>query len=465
MKTTSEDILNGPIGPTLRRMTTPMVIGILAVILFQAVDTWFIGRLGTTELAAISFTFPVTYTITNLAIGLSISTSILLAQVIGSGQRDKAQRIATDSLLLSLLLVVILAAVGLVTIDPLFRWLGATDNTLPYIREYMEVWYASVGLLVIPIIGNGAIRATGDTKWPSILMMISGLANAVLDPLLIFGIGPFPELGVRGAAIATALSWLFSFVAATWLLRVREKLLLFHLPGWRELATFWRALLKIGIPIAIANMLTPIATAILTALIAPFGETAVAAFGAGSRIEAVAMVVSFALTAALSPYMAQNLGAGQCDRARQALQLCLRFALLFQLAIYALLALTSPWLSQVFSSDPQVIALTRLFLWIMPLGFSFYGVLIVTSTAFNAAKQSHKTLIVSLIRVFACIAPCAWLGGQIYGISGLFVGTVIGNGIAALVGWRMLHATYDHLTAQEAQASQQVSVPELELES
>ena len=454
MPISSNDILHGPVSSTLRRMTAPMIIGIFAIMFFQAVDTYFIGLLGTTELAAISFTFPVTFTITSLTIGLGIGTSVLLAQVIGQGDRSTAKRITTDSLLLSIILVIIMAALGITCLEPLFRLLGATDNTLPFIQQYMYIWYPSVVLLVIPMVGNAAIRATGDTKWPSILMLGSGLLNAIIDPLLIFGIGPFPELGVQGAAISSAISWLAGLLGAVYLLHVRENLIDFQRPQWPELKKFWGVLLKISMPISGANMLTPIAAAILTALVARFGEQAVAAFGAGTRIEAMSMIVIFALTSALSPYMAQNLGAGNCERAKQALKASLRFTLIFQFSVYAAAALAAPRLATIFSKDPVVIDLTSQYLYIVLLGSVFYTLVIVVNTAFNSAKQANKTLRLTLTRVFLCLAPCAWIGGELWGYQGLLGGTVVGNAVACLVAWRMLHKTFDHMSKTEALASQ-----------
>lgn len=455
MPVSPHDITTGPIASVLRRMTGPMIIGILALILFQVVDTYFIGLLGTAQLAAVSFTFPVTFTITSLTIGLGVGTSVLLAQVIGKGETDNARRITTDSLLLSTLLVITLAIIGIATINPLFRLLGATDNTLPYIRDYMLIWYGAVGFLAIPMVGNAAIRATGDTKWPSLLMLGSGIINAILDPLLIFGIGPFPELGVKGAAISSAISWFGGLLGALYLLRFREKLLVFHFPAWSELKLFWGALLKISLPISGANMLTPIAAAILTAFVARFGEHAVAAFGAGTRIEALYMVVIFALTSALSPYMAQNLGAGNCERARESLRISLRFTLGYQLFMYILVALSSRWLAPIFSKDPVVIGLIQQYLLIALFGSVFYSVIIVINTAFNSAKQSSKTLKLTLLRVFICLTPCAWLGGEWYGYMGLLGGAVIGNAIASIIAWRMLHTTFDHMSREEALATQQ----------
>lgn len=458
MRVTSVDILEGPIEKTLLRMTGPMVIGIFAMMMFGAVDTFFISLMGTTELAAISFTFPVTFTIMNLSIGMGIATSVILAQVIGRKQPERAQRVCTDSLWFTLVLVIVVASLGLATIDPLFRALGATDATMPFIREYMLIWYGAVGLLVIPMNGNAAIRATGDTKWPSLLMMASGLFNAILDPLLIFGIGPFPELGVQGAALATAISWMIGFVAALWLLGVREKLLTPVMPTlqeWRETAG---KMLRIGTPISIANMLTPITIMLLTALVARHGEAAVAGYGAGGRIEAFAMIMTFALTSTLSPFMAQNLGAGQLDRARQALKSGLKFTLFFQLLAYALLAAAAMPLSHIFSDDPQVLSVTRLYLWIMPLGATFYGMVTIYNTVFNAAHQSNKTLLNSGARLFVFILPMAALGSWLGDLPGLFIGSVIGNLLAALLARFMAGRMIRQLEKDDAQPAQRASI-------
>lgn len=448
MRVTSEDILHGPIRETLVRMTGPMIMGIFAMMLFGAVDTFFISLMGTDELAAISFTFPVTFTIMNLSIGMGIATSVTLAQIIGRGERQTAQRVCTDALWFSTLLVVIVALFGLVTIDPLFRALGATDNTLPFIREYMVIWYLAVGLLVIPMTGNSAIRATGDTKWPSILMMASGLVNAILDPFLIFGIGPFPELGVTGAALATAISWAIGFVVALWLLGVREKLLTIKLPTIKEVADTWGQLLRIGSPISLANMLTPITILFLTALVARFGEAAVAGYGAGGRLEAFAMVVAFAMTSTLSPFMAQNIGAGNVSRAREALNMSLKFIFVFQLVAYMLLAIAAPWITGIFSNDPAVLLVANQYLWVMPAGACFYALVIVIATAFNAAKESNKTLLSSLVRLFIFILPCAFLGGHLMDIPGLFLGSVVGNLMAAVFAYWLVTKMLDRLESK-----------------
>ena len=435
MRVTSQDILHGPIGNTLYRMTVPMVIGIFCMMAFSAVDIFFVSMMGSQELAAISFTLPVTMMLFNLIIGLSVATSVMVGSAIGRGDHDQAARLTTDSLMFTVVLTLAVSTAGFFTIDPLFRLLGASELTLPLIHEYMDIYYICFGLMVIPMVGNSAIRATGDTKWPSILMIAGGLINVILDPILIFGFGPIPAMGVAGAAWATAGSWVIGFFAGFYLLYAREKLITFSMPPFDVIYRHWQKMLKTGVPISVANMMTPAAAAALTAFVAQSGEIAVAGLGAGNRIEVFSLVIPFAITAALSPFMAQNLGAGNLERAHESLVLCVKFILKFQFGVFVIFVGGARWLAQVFSTDPEIVKVARIYLWIMPLGLGFYGIIVVLNTAFNAQHRSERTLILSLIRILLLYIPLAWLGGHLFGIPGIFAGATIGNGIAALGGW------------------------------
>ncbi|MEM7281687.1 MAG: MATE family efflux transporter [Pseudomonadota bacterium] len=435
-RVTSRDILDGPIGPIVFRMMVPMIFGIFAAMTFQLVDTYFVSLLGTQELAALGFVAPVAFTVVNLAIGLSIATSVMVGQAIGQGAHNRAARITTETILLALLVMVLVSWLGVATIDPLFRLLGASPGTIVLIHEYLDIWYVFAALLIIPMLANGAIRATGDTKWPSILLMISGLINVILDPIFIFGWGPVPAMGIRGAAWATVCGWSFGFCTALSLLYFREKLLVFALPPKQELFKVWGRVIKLAAPISIANMLSPITMVVLTAMISSYGESAVAAFGAGVRVEALAFVVALAATAALSPYMSQNLGAGNIQRAKTALSLTLRRLMIFQLLAYAVLFILASPIAGLFSEDPEVISTTTLYLRIMPLGLAAYCCVIVFNTAYNAAHQSYRTMLVSIIRLFVLLIPAAWLGSHFFGIPGFFAGAVMGNLLTVVVALR-----------------------------
>ena len=235
IKKETASLTYGPIRPILVRLTIPMLFGIVGMVVFNLVDTIFIGRLGTNELAALSFTFPVVMMITSLGLGLGTGASSLISHAIGVGNRNQVQRITSDSLVLSLLIVIIFASVGYFTIDPLFTALGATPATLGHIRSYMEIWYLGVPFVIIPMVGNHALRAKGDMRMPALIMLVIVIVNIILDPLLIFGLGPFPELGLKGAAIATVIARGISLCMGLYVLHFRDNMITYSTPSMAEL--------------------------------------------------------------------------------------------------------------------------------------------------------------------------------------------------------------------------------------
>ena len=162
--------------------------------------------------------------------------------------------LTTDSLHLVSLIITCVVAISFFSLETIFNLIGATEESIQLIKEYMVPWLAGVVFVVIPIVGNSAIRATGDTKTPSWIMMIAAGVNAVLDPLLIFGYGPFPELGIKGAAIATVISYFSIMIAGLWVLGKRERMLTISWPGFAEILLSWKALLFIGFPAILTQM-------------------------------------------------------------------------------------------------------------------------------------------------------------------------------------------------------------------
>lgn len=441
-------LLTAPIGPLLARMTAPMTLGIIAILAFNLVDTFFIGQLGTEALAAVSFTFPVTFVVTSLAMGLGAGLSANLGQALGAGNQQQAAQFTSDSLLLSVLLVSLLTLTGAATITPLFRALGASDALIVLIREYMLIWYLSVPLLILPMVGNAAIRATGDTRTPSLVMTVAGLVNGLLDPLLIFGLGPFPELGIRGAAIASACSWLIAMVVGMYLLQTRERLLVWRLSRPPELLAHWRQLLHVAIPASFTNMLNPVATALLMMVLAGLGTEVVAAYGAASRVEALVLIVMMALSSVLAPFVSQNTGAGLHQRSRTALLLSMRFALSFQLLVFALLWLLAPLVARAFSDNDEVSRHITLYLRLIPLGYGLQGCFMLLASALNGLRVSMISLMLNSLRLFALLLPLAWLGASWGGEAGIFTGILLANMLAGLIAclfawqrfpWRIKH--------------------------
>ncbi|EGR0057367.1 TPA: MATE family efflux transporter [Vibrio vulnificus] len=426
-------LLSAPIAETLRKMTVPMIFGMVAILMFNLIDTFFISLLGTEALAAISYTFPVTFAVNCITMGIGVGLSTSIGRLLGQGEAHQAARFTTHGLLLAVVLVALASTLGFFTVTPLFTLLGAKEELIPLIGQYMHVWYLTIPLLVIPMAGNSAIRATGDTKTPAKIMMLAGLINGVLDPLLIFGIGPFPELGIQGAAIASALSWLGALIGSFYVLIQRERLL--GLPQWQRLKEDWQQILKVGTPAALSNAMNPLSGAILMMMLSSHGTAAVAAYGAAQRIESILILVLMALTSALTPFMAQNFGAKNPQRAFQGLFVSMRFSVLFQGLVFLMMVPLSIPLAALFSQEQAVRDLLWHYLLVVPISYGFLGIVMMLVSGLNAMHQPLNAFRWSVIRLFVFTLPAAYLGSWLYDIEGLFIGIAVGNILVGLCSY------------------------------
>ncbi len=424
------DLTQGPIAPWLYRLTAPMVLGIFAMFLFNLVDTYFISLLGTQPLAAVSFTFPVTMMMVNIGIGLSIATGAVVARALGQKDQQQTKLWISSSFYLALVIALVLMTIAIMSQDLIFSTLGAPPELLPLIRDYMTWWLAGSVFLVILIVVNASMRATGNTKLPSLMMLFSALLNGILDPLLIFGIGPFPELGIKGAAIATLISWVF---ACAFIMRalIHQQLISFKLS--HELFFSWKKLFSLGIPAAFTNMLGPVANGILVAWVAKYGTVAVAAYGVGSRLEPLALIVVMAFTASLPPFVGQNHGARQPKRIEDALVKSMQFIMVWQLVVYVAMALLAEPISVLFSDNENVRAIIKTFIYILPISYFGLGFSLVTTATINSLHKPRISLIINALRLFGLYIPLAWIGNSHWGLTGLFWGCAMGNLLVGVI--------------------------------
>jgi len=429
----TEDLTKGSVGRLLLRLTWPMLIAHFSVVAFNLTDTYFVARLGTDELAAMGFMFPVIMLLGSLTVGLGIGTSSVLSRAIGRGSGHRVRQLATHALAGALVIVAIFAAAGLLTIRPLFFLLGASGNILGLIDQYMTIWYASVVFLVVPMVGNHAIRATGDTIWPSVIMVLANVLNIVLDPVLIFGLGGAPAMGIAGAAAATGISRAAALAGSLAVLHFRKRLLTLERPGARQLWQSWREILSIAVPAAGTIIFTPLAMGAITRIGAMFGNKTVAAIGAGSRVEIFAMMAIVALAGVLVPLIGQNWGAGQLARVRGAQHLAMGFALLWGAAVAAGLFLAARPLAKLFSDDGEVISQLSAFLRIVPLGYGLMGVVILACSGMNAINRPLQATALSAIRLLGLYVPLAAVGAWLVGPEGIFAAIALANVLAGSI--------------------------------
>jgi Na+-driven multidrug efflux pump len=288
--------------------------------------------------------------------------------------------------------------------------------------------------VVVPMVGNNAIRATGDTKTPGIIMLVAGIVNGIMDPLLIFGPGPFPRLELAGAAIATVIARAITLTVAIWVLGYRDKMLTAKIASIRAVYDSWKSILYIALPTAGTRVIVPFSIGVITRLLASYGPEAVAGFGVAMRIEFLAMTVIFALATVVGPFVGQNLGAGRLDRVHVGLKYSKRFSMAWGAALFAVLAISGRWIAPLFSDNADVVSATVLYLMIVPACYGVQGVLQFSTTALNVLQRPLHAATLMIIQMFALYLPLAYLGSHLFGIAGVFLGVVVAYFIGGLAG-------------------------------
>lgn len=427
-------LTEGPVGKTLFKLSLPMVIGIMAIVTFNIVDTFFVAQLGAEQLAAFSFTFPIVMIISYIGMGIGNGTSSVISNIIGKGDDEYVREITSAILLFSFGLALILTIAGLLTIQPLFTLLGASPQMLAYITEYMEIWYIGMSFLIVPMVGNAAIRASGDTKFPSYVMLVAAIVNVILDPILIFGLLGFPRMELQGAALATVIAYMLTFAAGLFVLYAKKHMLTFKL-SMLCFVVGVRKVLHIGIPSTASSLMMPLSQAILIAMIAGLGEYAVAAYGVAIRIESLAIVVFMALSSTMNPFIGQNYGARSYERVDDALRIAYKFCIYWGACAALALYLIAPVLAPLFADESEVVAAIVLYLSIVPIAYGLLGVALVSGATYNGLGLPFASMLISASRLILLLVPLAYIGREMAGLQGIFYAMLGVNLVVGALAW------------------------------
>ena len=285
------------------------------------------------------------------------------------------------------------------------------------------------------------MRATGDARIPGLIMTGGAVLNLALDPMLIFGWFGAPRLELTGAAVAMVLSR-FAMTALLLLLRGRTETSCscrFD-NGATTLLASWREILAIGLPAMATQMIGPISGAIITRLLASHGHDVVAGFGVAGRIEGVAVMLLFALSGSIGPFVGQNWGAGDLDRVHGGIRVAYRFSLAWGAAAWLVLMLIGDWVVPLIDDNAEVVAVARHYLAIVPISYGLWGVLMMASASFNSLGKPIPSTIMAFTRMFVVYVPLAMLADHLFGYTGIFVATAAANCVMGLLGIRLAEA-------------------------
>lgn len=411
-----------------------MLAGTFAMNAYHLADTWFVSRLGTPALAAMGFTFPVIMLLTCVAGGIGTGVMALVSHAIGRQDHIAAVRVTSHGILLTLAVSAIITLAGYLSITPIFTKLGADAGTLPLIGQFMRTWYIGALFMTLPMMGNGILISTGDSKAAGRFMMLGPLINVILNPIMIFGLLGFPALGIRGSALATVISQAVSTIWMLVLLCRKHRLLQFR--GWRlgDYQTSFRGIVSFAIPSILSMILMPISATVITKLLGHYGHEAVAAAGAAGRIEMFAFVIPMALGMSLTPFISQNFGAHCFDRIREAMKLSYGFALLYGGFISIVFFLSAPWLAGIFSRDPKVMEILISYIRIISFGYGMMEAHRYSGFFLTGFHKPASATCINAIRVLVLLIPLSCLGAHFYGVQGIFAGRLITDFVGGAIG-------------------------------
>lgn len=430
------DLTQGRVGATLAKMTMFTTMGMVSILGFALADAYYVGILGKNYLASISYCVPILLFTSGIGVGIGIGAEAILARLVGEGETQKTKEFATNAMVFATVVSILFGILGYAIIDEIPVWLETDPALYPLMQQYLVIWFVGIPPLVACLVAGSLARALGDAQTPAIVMVVTSLMNAALDPILIFGIeGWVPAMGFEGAAWATLFSRCVAGVWSVLLLIFRYELLADRIP---PLAQFWhesKEICRLGFPATMVQLLFPMGQACLLKLLAVFPVAVVAAFGMAMQVEAFGFIVLMSLGIILGPFVGQNVGANSIGRVLRSVDLCLAFNLFNGTALAVVFWLFGKPILSCFHDDPEVIEHMVMIMRWLSLSWILEGVRLLAAPVFTNLGSSVPPMVIVTIRFFVVALPLAWFFRTSWGFDGVVFSLALGNVVAGIISY------------------------------
>ncbi|QLD89039.1 MATE family efflux transporter [Natronomonas salina] len=461
------DLTDGSIGKPLFFLSMPIVVTNLFQTAYNLADTFWLGQYSTDALAAISFAFPMVFLLISLGMGISVAGSVLVAQYTGASEAREAEYAASQTITFALIASVVLGGVGYLLVEEFLALMGASEAVLPMATSYMEV--ISLGLMFMFgfFVFVALMRGYGDTITPMLVMFGSVVLNIVLDPFVIFGWGPFPELGIEGAALATVFSRGLALAVGLAIMFRGTRGVQIHLRDMAPDLTYLRRLVRIGIPASIEGTGRALSMNLLLFIVAMFPDPVVAAYGIGTRVFSVVFLPAIAVARGVETMTGQNIGADEPERAAAAAGLAAKvlFGVLSVAGVVVFLfpePIVSVFVGAGEPDAERVIEVGTQFLRIVALSFGFIGVMRAYTGSFRGAGKTLTAAAISVLMLGVIRFPIAWFAASEIGETGIWLSFAVSNVLGAAIAY----AWYQRGTWREGDLTEsKVDVDDVSLEA
>ncbi len=403
------------VASALLKLGIPTMVGMLISALYNAIDAYFVGGLGMSQMGAVSVVFPIVQIIIGLGMMFGAGASSYISRLLGKGANEQADKTASTSLFSGLLVGTIIIIGIMVFLDPVLTALGSTETILPYARAYAKIYVTGSIINVFTVMMNNLLTAQGATKFTMKAMLTGSIANVILDPIMIYGM----DLGIEGAAIATVISLCINMALYIGYIAKKKGVLRFSVRNIAPSKTIYAEVLKIGIPVLLFQLLASTAMGSINTAAKPYGDYAVAAMGAVTRIMTVVTYVVFGFLKGFQPFAGYNYGAKKYERLKKSIRLCMIWSTVFCIVAAIVLFIFADPIVSLFGTDIEMAGIAAKALRLNAVLFITFGFQMVYASLYLAIGKSLVGSVLSLSRQGIFFFPLVLVLPHVMGLTGV----------------------------------------------
>lgn len=403
------------VASALLKLGIPTMVGMLISALYNAIDAYFVGGLGMSQMGAVSVVFPIVQIIIGLGMMFGAGASSYISRLLGKGANEQADKTASTSLFSGLLVGTIIIIGIMVFLDPVLTALGSTETILPYARAYAKIYVTGSIINVFTVMMNNLLTAQGATKFTMKAMLTGSIANVILDPIMIYGM----DLGIEGAAIATVISLCINMALYIGYIAKKKGVLRFSVRNIAPSKTIYAEVLKIGIPVLLFQLLASTAMGSINTAAKPHGDFAVAAMGAVTRIMTVVTYVVFGFLKGFQPFAGYNYGAKKYKRLKKSIRLCMIWSTVFCIVAAIVLFIFADPIVSLFGTDVEMAGIAAKALRLNAVLFITFGFQMVYASLYLAIGKSLVGSVLSLSRQGIFFFPLVLVLPHVMGLTGV----------------------------------------------
>lgn len=430
-----KDLTTGSIPRHLLNFSIPMLLANLLQTGYSIINTIWVGnKVGDNAVGAAQVSFPIVFMLISLASGATLATTILVSQYYGAKDFKMVEKVVNNSFSIAIIMGVVLTVVGILASDAILRLMDTPQEIFSMASSYLKISLAGFVLIFLTFLITSILRGIGDTKTPLIFMAVGVAMNAVLDPLMIIGIGPFPKMGLDGAAYASLIAQAAAFVMAMIYLSRKNHFVAINLKKLTLDRKLTYVIFKLGFPSMVQQSLVSISSAFITGFVNAFGATATSAFGAAARIESLVFMPAMSFGMAASALAGQNLGAGKPERVKDVFKWGIIMTSVVTLVLSGLIVAFPKLLLSMFVQETEVLDIGIGYLRIVGCFYIVFAIMFISNGIINGAGKTMATMIFTIVTLWVVRVPLsAILSKTGLQISGIWISIDIGFTVGLII--------------------------------